>query len=123
MTLTFEQLARMESIRLDEVLIQTSHTPDRVTGWLGPPFEALLEAAGVKPGPMTITLHASDGYTVHCQREELGSAIVALQDGDGHWLSELADGCHLRLVVPDKPGNYWIMNVNRITVEPIAGQR
>jgi DMSO/TMAO reductase YedYZ molybdopterin-dependent catalytic subunit len=120
MTLTFEQLARMETVRLDEVLMRTSHGPDRMTSWLGPPFEALLEAASVKAGPMTVTLHASDGYTIGCRREELRSAIMALQNGDGHWLSELAEGCHLRLVVPDKPGNYWITNIRRITVEPVA---
>jgi hypothetical protein len=118
---TFEQLARMEMTRLDNVVMLKTHGPDETASWRGPSLDALLTEMQVKPGPMTVTIEAADGYTRECRRENLGSAILALQDGSGQWLAELDRACPIRLVPPDKPGDYWIMNPARITVEPLAG--
>jgi DMSO/TMAO reductase YedYZ molybdopterin-dependent catalytic subunit len=120
MVLTFEQLAGMEMTRLDNVLMQKSHEADEITSWRGPSLDALLTAAQIKPGSMTLTLEAADGYAIECSPEEMESAIVALQDGEGRWLAETDETCPIRLVPPKKPGNYWIMNLRRITVEPAA---
>ena len=115
---TFEQLARMEMTRLDDVLMQKSHSPDEVTSWRGVSLDALLAVAKVKPGPMSILFEAPDGYMVRCSREDLESAILALQDGSGRWLADLDVARPIRLVVPSKPGDRWMANPARVTVEP-----
>ncbi len=114
---TFGQLAHMPMTRLDNVLWQKTHEPDEVTSWRGPALQALLAAAEVKPGPMAFTLEAADGYQKRCTDADVSSAIVALQDGDGRWLSEVSRRSGLRLVPPKLTGNYWIRNISRITVE------
>ena len=118
---TFEQLAGMEMRRLDKVLMQKTRGPDELTSWQGPSLADLLRAGRMKPGPMKLTLAAADGYEMDCRVEEMRSAIVALKDGEGRWLAERGGGCALRLVPPQQPGNYWIMNLRRITVEPLGG--
>ncbi|MBN2562875.1 MAG: molybdopterin-dependent oxidoreductase [Phycisphaerae bacterium] len=115
---TFEQLARMEMVQLDGVLMQKSHEPDEKTSWRGPPLDALLSAARIKPGPMDLTLEAADGYAIDCTLQEMKSAIVALQDGDGRWLAERDKRRPLRLVAPHETGNYWVSNLTRVIVEP-----
>ena len=120
---TFERLSRMEMIRLDNVLMQKTHEPDEVTSWRGVPLDALLAEAKIKPGPMVILFEAPDGYKMRCSREELRSAILALKDGTGQWLSELDAARPIRLVPPDKTGDYWMANPGRITVEPVADAR
>ena len=117
---TFEQLARMEMARLDNVLMQKSHEPDETTSWRGPSLDTLLTTAQIKPGPVTLTMEAADGYEFECSRAEMASAIVALRDGTGRWLVEIDQTCPVRLIPPRKTGDYWIMNLSRITVEPIA---
>ncbi|HUU84916.1 MAG TPA: molybdopterin-dependent oxidoreductase [Phycisphaerae bacterium] len=116
---TFAQLADLDMVRLDNVMMLISHGPDKVTAWRGPSLDALLTQAKVQPGPMLLMFEAADGYGFEVSREDLGQAIVALQDGDGHWLADLDKTGPLRLVAPDKPANYWVMNLQRIKVEPI----
>ena len=117
-TFTFEQLSRMPMTRLDNVLWQKTHAHDELTSWQGPSLESLLAAAQVKPGPMTMIFEAADGYEVECTREEMDSAVIALQNGEGRWLSEINPECPIRLIPPHKPGNYWVMNVRTIKVVP-----
>lgn len=119
--LTSEQVGRMEMTRLDDVLMRTSRGPDRVTSWRGPALDTVLAAAEVKPGPLKITVTAADGWEVNFTREQLESAIIAVQDGQGRWLAELDETCPLRLVPPNLTANYWLMNVCRISVEPATG--
>ena len=120
---TYEQLARMELMQLDDVRLRKSHYPDEVTSWRGPLLDVLLAEAEVRPGPMSFTLEGPDAYKIDCRRDDLTSAIIALQDGDGRWLADLDKTRPWRLVVPQMPGNYWIMNLHRITVEPAADSR
>ncbi|MCP4594676.1 MAG: molybdopterin-dependent oxidoreductase [bacterium] len=117
---TFEQLARMEMVRIDGAMFKKTHEPDERSSWRGPTLASLLEAAKIKPGSAEFTVEAIDGYEFMCMREDLASAIIALQDGAGRWLADVKPGCPVRLVPPDKPGNYWIVNVNRIVVEPVV---
>ncbi len=116
---TYAELAGMEMTQLDDVLMLKSHEDDEVTGWRGPSLNALLKAAELKPGPMTLTLEAKDGYEAEVSLEDMSEAIIALQDGEGNWLADRDQPCPLRLVPPHKPGNYWIMSLVRITVEPV----
>ena len=119
MTFTFEQLASMKMTELDDVLMRKTYADDETTSWRGPSLESLLGEAGLKPSPMNVTLTAEDGYEVDTALDELADAVVALKDGQGRWLTEVEEGCQLKLVPPHMPGNFWIMNVCRIKVEPV----
>jgi hypothetical protein len=116
--LTFEQLGNMPMVRLDNVLMRKTHDEDTVTSWEGPALEPLLAAAQIKPGPMRLMLEAEDGYKIEATLEDMKDAIVAMKDGEGRWLLRVDEDCELKLVPPHKPGNFWIMNLVRITVEP-----
>ncbi len=120
-TFTYEQLAAMEMTKLDKLLMLKTHEDDETTCWRGVPLDKLLATAGIKSGPMRVTLEATDGYSKQATLEELKSAIVALQDGDGGWLSQSGNKCPLRLVTPEMPGDYWIMYLSKVTVEPTPG--
>lgn len=120
-TFGFAQLAGMKMAKLDNVLMRKSHEDDETTSWQGPPLESLLAAARLKPGAMTVTLEADDGYEVETSLDDLKDAVVALKDGEGRWLADLEAECALKLVPPHKPGNFWIVNLSRIMVEPAAG--
>ena len=115
---TYEQLARMDLTRLEAVTILRTHGPDETDSWEGPALDDLLAAAHIKPGPMTFTLEAADGYKMEATRDDLKSAIIALKDAEGRWLAERNPKRPLKLVPPHKAGDYWIRNLSRITVEP-----
>lgn len=120
-TFSFEQLANMPMVRLDNVLMRKTHEDDEVTSWEGPALEPLLTAAQIKPGPMRVTLEAEDGYQIEATLEDMKDAIVAMKDGQGRWLVRTGEMHELKLVPPHKPGNFWIMNLCRIKVEPAEG--
>lgn len=120
-TFTYEQLVSMEMVKLENVLMKMTHEPDKRVSFAGPSLASLLATAEIKPGPMTVKFEAEDGYAVKCSTEDLKSAILALKDGQGHWLARVGKKCPIRLVPPEKPGNYWVMYLNRVTVEPVAG--
>jgi hypothetical protein len=117
---SYRQLAEMDMVLLENVLRQMSHFPDERGSWRGPSLDALLRQGKIKPGPMNFVLEAMDGYRIDATREDLTSAIVALQDGEGRWLAELGKRRPVLLVVPERPGNYWVWNLRRISVEPSA---
>jgi len=119
--LTFDQLAKMPTVRLEDVLMRKTHEDDEVSSWQGPALEPLLTAAQIKPGPMTVSLEAEDGYKIEVRLEDLKDAIVATKDGEGRWLTETESECVLKLVPPHLPGNFWVVNISRIRVEP-AGE-
>jgi hypothetical protein len=115
----YEELARMEMIRLENILQERTHLRDEVSSWEGPSLDSLLARTQARPGPMSMTLVAADGYRITCTRDDLRSAIVALKDGSGRWLAEVGDRSPVRLVPPGMPGNYWVRNVRQIIVETI----
>ncbi len=116
----YEQLAQMDAVRLDDVLMLQTHGPDKMTSWRGPSLDGLLRAAELRPGPMKVSIQAADGYTMTCPLEDLESAILGLQDGEGRWLADSDNTRPIRLVPPKKPGDYWIVNPARIIVTPAA---
>jgi DMSO/TMAO reductase YedYZ molybdopterin-dependent catalytic subunit len=119
MTFTFDQLASRQMTELDDVLMLKTHSDDEMTSWRGPSLESLLAEAGLKPGAMNVTLTAEDGYEVDTKLDELADAVVALKNGEGRWVAEVEEGCQLKLVPPHMPGNFWIINICRIKVEPV----
>jgi hypothetical protein len=114
---SFEQLAAMPFVRLDDVLMLKTHEDDEVTSWQGPALQPLLEAAQIKPGATEITLIAKDGYEMEVTLDDLKDAIIALKNREGQWLSEVERRGHWKLVPPHKPGNFWIVDLERVTVE------
>lgn len=122
-TFTYAQLARREMVQLDNVLMQKTHDENSTNTWRGPALAALLADAGLKPGPMTLTFAADDGYSKDMSLADVSDAIIAMQDGEGRWLAEIDKKCPLLLVPPRKPGDYWVMYLNRITVKPVAEDR
>jgi DMSO/TMAO reductase YedYZ molybdopterin-dependent catalytic subunit len=118
---TLEQLRAMPFTRFDNVVMRRRTAASQVTSWRGPALELLLVEARIKPGPMTVMLEATDGYQMTCTREDLETAILALQDGEGRWLTDLDAAGTLRLVPPKLTANYWVQDVCRITVEPDDG--
>ena len=120
-TFTFEQLAGRTMARLDKVLMRKSHEEDEITSWEGPALADLLAEAKIKAGNMRVTLVAKDGYEMQATLEDMKDAVVALKDGEGHWLFDVEEDCALRLVPPHKPGNFWIMNLSAIRFEPADG--
>ena len=94
MTLTFEQLASKKMTELDDVLMRKTHS-------------------------VNVTLTAGDGYEVDTALDELADAVIAVKDGQGRWLAEVEESCRLKLVPPHMPGNFWIMNICRIKIEPV----
>ena len=115
---SFAQLAQMELSPLYDVLMQKSHAPDEMTSWQGIRLAALLRATKAKEGALRLEFKAKDGFEMRSTPDVMASALLALKDGKGRWLVDLDEKCPLRLVVPGKPGNYWIMNPIRISVEP-----
>lgn len=118
--LSFEQLASMPMVQLDDVMMLKTHEDNELTSWQGPALETLLTAAQLKPGPMIVNLEAEDGYAVDARLEDLTGAIVAIKDGQGCWLTETDEKCVLKLVPPHLPGNFWVVNLRRIHVEPTS---
>ncbi|HNQ23562.1 MAG TPA: molybdopterin-dependent oxidoreductase [Phycisphaerae bacterium] len=121
-SLSYRDLAGMPTRRVENVLMEKSHSPDEVTSWEGVPVRTLLAAAGLKRGPMRVEVRAADGFGMSMASDVLREAVLALKDGEGRWLAEVSPKSPLRLVVPGKPGNYWIMNPCRIVVEPGEGE-
>ena len=70
---------------------------------------------------MNATLSAADGYEIETSLSKLEGAIVALRDMEGRWLADTDANCPLRLVPPLLPGNFWVMNLCRVRVEPAVG--
>jgi hypothetical protein len=120
---SYQQLAEMEMVLLENVLRQMSHFPDERGSWRGPSLDALLSMSKIKSGAMRFVFEAVDGYRIEATHEDLKSAIIALQDGEGHWLAEVGKRRPVVLVVPERPGNYWVRNLRRIVVEPLAESR
>jgi len=119
-TFTYEQLADMPMKRLDNVLMRKTHYDNETTSWEGPALEPLLAAAEIKPGPMKVTLVAEDGYEIEATLDDMKDAVVAMKNGQGRWIVRTDEDCEWKLVPPHKPGNFWIMNLSRIKVEPAA---
>jgi hypothetical protein len=120
MVFTYERLARMEILRVENVLQQKTHYPDETSSWRGPSLDAMLAKAKMKSGPMSLVLEGADGFRIECTLEDMESAIIAMQDGSGRWLADLDMTRPFHLVPPRKPGNYWVRNLQRITVTPAA---
>ena len=114
-TYTFKELAGMEQVELDEVMMEKSTGEDEVTSWSGVSLEALLEEAGTGDFS-TLTALAADGYAIEVSADELEGAIIALKDS-GEWIAEVeAEKGPVRLVTPETPANRWVFQLTEVQV-------
>ncbi len=117
LTLSYADLTGVEQVQLSQVLMQKSRGEDTVNDWEGVPLTAIFDQAGAHADASGITAMAADGYAIMISMADLEDAIVALRM-DGEWIAT-SDPDHgpLRLVVPNKPSNYWVFALSNIIVE------
>ncbi len=116
LTLSFDDLAKMEQVDLNDILMEKSTGDDVITSWSGVPVAGLFEDAGAPADWSTVTAVAGDGYAIEITRDEMQDAIVALKEGE-EWIAT-ADPDHgpIRLVCPHSPGNRWVFQLQEIQI-------
>jgi len=112
---TYKELANMDQVDLDEVMMEKSTGEDEVTSWSGVALSDLLAEA--EAGDFsTITALAADGYAIEVTADEVDNAIVALKD-NGEWIAEVSpDKGPIRLVTPETPANRWVFQLQELQV-------
>ena len=117
-TYTFDDLANMEMIDLNEVYMERSHGEDEIRSFSGISLAALLEAAGAIEDYSTLTAIAGDGYAIEISNDETADGIVAMKQS-GNWIvDEDPDAGPIRLVFPLTPANRWVFQIQEIIVNP-----
>lgn len=115
-TYTYQELAKMTQVDLNEVLMEKSRGEDEVRSFSGVELSVLLEDAGVPDDFSTITAKAADGYAIEISRDEMVEGIVALKQA-GDWIAKIdPDAGPIRLVFPTTPANRWVFQVKEIVV-------
>lgn len=117
-TYSYQELAEMEMVNLDDVLMEKSRGEDEVRSFSGVPLDKLLENADVSDGFSTITAMAADGYAIEISRDEMVNGIVALKQSDEWIVDADPDAGPIRLVFPETPANRWVFQVIEIVVNP-----
>ena len=117
LTLGYDDLAGMEFVDLNDILMEKSLGEDVVTSWSGVPLETILSQAGAGDY-VSITALAADGYAIEISRDETQSAIVALKS-HGEWIVDVPEEegkGPMRLVCPETPANRWVFQLQEIQV-------
>ena len=115
LTLSFQELAKMEQVDMSEVMMEKSTGEDEVTSWSGVSVSELFAQAGVSDFS-TVTAVAGDGYAIEITKDEMEGAIIALKD-KGEWIAEVTpDKGPIRMVCPKTPGNRWVFQLKEIQV-------
>ncbi len=115
-TYTFDELAKMDMVDLNDVLMEKSRGEDEVRSFSGISLAALLEAAGASEDYSTITAIAADGYAIEISKDEMTDGIVAMKQS-GNWIvDEDPDAGPIRLVFPLTPANRWVFQIQEIIV-------
>lgn len=117
-TYSFDQLAEMEMVDLDDVLMEKSRGEDEVRSFSGVLLDTLLQNAGATEDYSTITAKAADGYAIEISRDEMVNGIVALKQSNKWIVDEDPDAGPIRLVFPETPANRWVFQVTEIIVNP-----
>ncbi|MBG0783820.1 MAG: molybdopterin-dependent oxidoreductase [Anaerolineaceae bacterium] len=116
LTYTFDDLAKMEMVDLNDVLMEKSRGEDEVRSFSGVSLASLLEAAGASEDYSTITAIAGDGYAIEISKDEMTDGIVAMKQS-GNWIvDEDPDAGPIRLVFPLTPANRWVFQIQEIIV-------
>lgn len=115
-TFNFKELAKMEQVDLNDVLMEKSRGEDEVRSFSGVPLSSLLETAGASDDFSTITAKAADGYAIEITRDEMVDGIIAMKQSDKWIVNEDPGAGPIRLVFPETPANRWVFQVNEIEV-------
>jgi len=115
-TLTYKELAEMEQVNLDDILMEKSRGEDEVRSFSGVLLSTILEMVGSPDDYSTITAKAADGYAIEISKDEMVDGIVAMKQA-GEWITEAdPDAGPIRLVFPMTPANRWVFQVTEIVV-------
>lgn len=113
---TYQELADMEQVDLNEVLMEKSRGEDEVRSFSGVPLSALLEMVGASDDYSTVTAKAADGYAIEISKDEMVDGIVAMKQS-GEWIVKTdPDAGPIRLVFPMTPANRWVFQITEIIV-------
>lgn len=115
---SYEELANMPQVKLQDVLMEKSRGEDEVRSFEGVELAYLLDAVGVSGSFSSITATAADGYAIEITYDEMVDGIVALKDGDDWIVKSDPKSGPIRLVFPATPANRWVFQVNEIVVNP-----
>ena len=115
-TFTFKELAKMEQVDLNDVLMEKSRGEDEVRSFSGVLLSTLLERVGAPDDFSTITAKAIDGYAIEITRDEIVDGIIAIKQFDKWIVDEDPGAGPIRLVFPETPANRWVFQVNEIVV-------
>jgi DMSO/TMAO reductase YedYZ molybdopterin-dependent catalytic subunit len=115
-TFTYNDLANMEQVNLDDVLMEKSRGEDEVRSFSGVPLSTILEMVGAPEDYSTITAKAADGYAIEISKDEVVDGIVAMKQA-GEWITDAdPDAGPIRLVFPMTPANRWVFQITEIVV-------
>jgi DMSO/TMAO reductase YedYZ molybdopterin-dependent catalytic subunit len=115
-TFTYNDLANMEQVNLDDVLMEKSRGEDEVRSFSGVPLSTILEMVGAPEDYSTITAKAADGYAIEISKDEMVDGIVAMKQA-GKWITDAdPDAGPIRLVFPMTPANRWVFQITEIVV-------
>jgi len=118
LTLSYADLAAMDFVDLDDVLMEKSRGEDEVRSFSGVDLAMLLEQAGAPADYSTLTAIAADGYAIEISKDEAVNGIVAMKQG-GEWITDVdPDAGPIRLVFPTTPANRWVFQITEIIVNP-----
>jgi len=115
-TLEFAELASMDTVLVEEVVMQTQ-SGESTHDFEGVLLSSLFDLVGASSEADGITATASDGYAVTIAMSDLSAdAMVALKM-DGGWLAESEPDSPIRLMVPGLAANQWVTQLTSLTVE------
>jgi DMSO/TMAO reductase YedYZ molybdopterin-dependent catalytic subunit len=115
LTLSYADLAKRDMVTLEDVLMRKSQGEDQTNSWEGPALAPILEEAGMSANAAGLVCTATDGYAREMTMEDLKDGIIALKM-DGEWVAAEDASNPLRIVLPDKPANFWISQLVEISV-------
>lgn len=116
--LTYEDLATLPQVELNDVLMEKSRGEDETRSFSGVELALILEQAGVQENFSSITAIAADGYAIEIIPDEMVDGIVALKDGNDWIVNSDPKSGPIRLVFPATPANRWVFQLNEIFVNP-----
>jgi DMSO/TMAO reductase YedYZ molybdopterin-dependent catalytic subunit len=118
MVLTFDDLAALPQVELNDVLMEKSRGENEIRSFAGVDLALVLENAGAQENFSSITAIAADGYAIEIIPDEMVDGIIALKDGNDWIVKSDPKSGPIRLVFPATPANRWVFQLNEIVVNP-----
>jgi DMSO/TMAO reductase YedYZ molybdopterin-dependent catalytic subunit len=115
-TLDFADLAAMDTVLVEGVLMQTK-SGESTHAFEGVLLSSLFDLVGASSEAEGITATASDGYAVSIAMADLSTEAMVALKMDGEWLAESDPESPIRLMAPGLAANQWVSQLASITVE------